>query len=219
MQRGYSNCTAIFGACQFPTLAYCLAASQGYRDNAGIVLESDTDEQLLIQIPFQQGALVLQRPQDAEPHMSISRWQPIGHGSCASQKNARFCLGAAVKLQSIIIASDAGEQAPRRVKLFINKCDRALCAIALADRWTWECLQLAKYGGFVPICWQSVTEGAVDMRRASLGFSEASDFAPTQEFELTEQQLGGEAVQLKCAVSRQHWIFFITNCACNNCTQ
>lgn len=35
--------------------------------------------------------------------------------------------------------------------------------------------------------------------RASLGFSEAADFAPTQDFELTEQQLGGEPVQLKCA--------------------
>jgi PITH domain len=32
-----------------------------------------------------------------------------------------------------------------------------------------------------------------------LGFSEAADFAPTQEFELTEQQLGGEPVPLKCA--------------------
>ena len=37
--------------------------------------------------------------------------------------------------------------------------------------------------------------------RASLGFSEAADFAPTQEFELTAQQLGGEPVQLKCACS------------------
>lgn len=35
----------------------CCLCTQGYRDDAGIVLESDTDEQLLIQIPFQQGAL------------------------------------------------------------------------------------------------------------------------------------------------------------------
>jgi hypothetical protein len=89
------------------------ALKQGYRDDMGIVLQSDTDEQLLIQIPFQQ----------------------------------------AVKLQSVTIASNDGDQAPRRVKLFIN--------------------------------------------RASLGFSEAADFAATQEFELTEQQLGGEPVQLK----------------------
>jgi len=33
--------------------------------------------------------------------------------------------------------------------------------------------------------------------RASLGFSEAADFAPTQEFELTEKQLEGEPVPLK----------------------
>lgn len=39
------------------------------------------------------------------------------------------------------------------------------------------------------------------MYRASLGFSEAADFASTQEFELTERQLGGEPVQLKCACS------------------
>jgi PITH domain len=35
------------------------SSQQGYRDDMGIVLQSDTDEQLLIQIPFQQGELLM----------------------------------------------------------------------------------------------------------------------------------------------------------------
>lgn len=35
------------------------SSQQGYRDDMGIVLQSDTDEQLLIQIPFQQGELLV----------------------------------------------------------------------------------------------------------------------------------------------------------------
>ena len=33
------------------------ALKKGYRDDAGLYLESDTDEQLLIHIPFKQGKL------------------------------------------------------------------------------------------------------------------------------------------------------------------
>lgn len=50
------------GGIHSPAAAACEAApgdvqlgSQGYRDDAGLVLESDTDEQLLIHIPFQNG--------------------------------------------------------------------------------------------------------------------------------------------------------------------
>lgn len=38
--------------------------------------------------------------------------------------------------------------------------------------------------------------------RPSLGFSEAGDFAPTQDIELTEQQLDGESIPLKWVPGR-----------------
>lgn len=70
-------------SCQptFIPLILCLLQLQGYREDAELVLESDTDEQLLMHIPFQQH----------------------------------------VKLQAIVIKSTAKEdQAPKKVKLFIN---------------------------------------------------------------------------------------------------
>jgi hypothetical protein len=79
----------------------------------GIVLQSDTDEQLLIQILFQQGELLMI---DYAAHHEVacpwSVWQ---------DQHAAVVQCAAVKLQSITIASNDGDQAPRRVKLFINR--------------------------------------------------------------------------------------------------
>lgn len=57
------------------------ALKQGYREDDGLFLESDTDEQLLVHIPFNQ----------------------------------------AVRLSAIAIRSMAGAQAPKTVKLFVNR--------------------------------------------------------------------------------------------------
>ena len=103
---------------------------QGYREDDHLYLESDTDEQLLIHIPFSQGVPLLTMlylsiaPTTSDVVSDVQWW------------------GAVVKLQSIAIKSAAAEgRAPRRVKLFIN--------------------------------------------RASLGFSEAADFAPVQVYHYT----------------------------------
>ena len=64
--QAYQTCAerVIIHARTVITTSQCTSADesslpQGYRDDMGIVLQSDTDEQLLIQIPFQQGELLM----------------------------------------------------------------------------------------------------------------------------------------------------------------
>eukprot|EP00899_Mesostigma_viride_P008196 jgi/Mesvir1/17378/Mv08682-RA.1 len=90
------------------------ALKKGYREDAGLFLESDIDEQLLVTVPFNQ----------------------------------------VVKLHSIVIKAPDDGSGPKNIKLFINK--------------------------------------------SSLGFSEAAEFAGTQELELTPAQLAeGTPIPLK----------------------
>lgn len=89
------------------------ALKQGLREDSGLFLESDTDEQLLVHVIFQQ----------------------------------------AVKVHSICILGPDDGSGPKSVKLFINN--------------------------------------------PTLGFSEADDCPPAQDFELTESNLEGEPVTLR----------------------
>lgn len=97
-----------------PDRPWSYALKQGYREDDGLVLESDADEQLLLYIPFTQ----------------------------------------VVKLHTLVLKATDGAKAPSKLKLFSN--------------------------------------------RPSLGFSDVSDLAPTQEIDLSADQLAkGEPIALK----------------------
>ena len=86
-------------------------AAQGYREDDNLWLESDTDEQLLIHIPFNQGAPV----QLFGAPAPVSRSQQLAAG-----RRAR-AAGAAVKLSGLVVKAAADGHAPRTVKLFTNQ--------------------------------------------------------------------------------------------------
>ena len=108
----------------------------------GLYLESDTDEQLLLHIPFNQAGV---RRDVLGPRRWLLLAPPQRVSSCS-----------AVKLHSLLVKSaDSNGKAPRLVKLFTN--------------------------------------------RPSLGFSEAADETPVQQFELEDSALQeGATLLLKC---------------------
>ena len=148
---------------------------QGYREDDGLWLESDTDEQLLLHIQFNQGAPAArarhaltaeglgQQPAHVVCKPCGLRWRPQlpaeqAGGFTPPASPVRAC--AAVKLSGLVVKAEAGDSAPRRVKLFTNQ--------------------------------------------PSLGFSEAASERPTQEFALSEEDLAGRVLPLRRAAPAVH---------------
>ena len=99
---------------------------QGYREDAGLFLESDTDEQLLINIPFTQGKgeneknREMERKRGTRPPEMASLWRsPLPR--FAHPPRGKKTLSPAVKLTSISIRAPEADKAPRRVRVFVNR--------------------------------------------------------------------------------------------------
>lgn len=102
-----------------------LLVTQGYRDDQALYLESDTDEQLLIHIPFNQGVHFNFYCSCMLASSCLLAWlaQSLSHiKSLTKHLTLLTCLlHAAVKLNSLVIKSSETEgKGPKRIRLFKN---------------------------------------------------------------------------------------------------
>lgn len=85
---------------------------QGLQDDSGLYLESDTDEQLLLHLIFQQGK---NRSLDSHEFRSERWWFHL-----TSHKVCVVVVVPAVKIHSLHILGPEDGSGPKDVKLFIN---------------------------------------------------------------------------------------------------
>ena len=109
--------------CTVPRIAASSHSSeQGYREDAGLYLESDTDEQLLLHIPFgtavRLSGIVIQTKEKRE---QVHReWGQDGQCGVVS-KQPWLSFTHAADAVTIIVPLSITPQAPRHIKLFVNR--------------------------------------------------------------------------------------------------